>query len=1810
MIRKIVALTCGLLFFTSNVACLYAVETNVWAERRRHSEAARQNETSPQLASIKGLPTSEISFNRLLHNIMGVGESLGALSKHSSITSTSHASLQKHPVPFIENIPLNAGSIRDVYVSPTSPGESSRPFIFLIQDIHQNYEAQKNIVAILQSLAEADPGKNRTRGLLVGVEGAFGPLDFNLYRLFPDKKLIRKVADYFLEKGKIAAPSYVGLTLEGTGSSFVGVDDPLHYQKNVKAYLTAAASKEVLNKKLAISRSHLATLKRSGLNADLAFLDDRRAAFETGKLGLGEYVKVLFERSQQPRELVLEKFQNAYEMEKTLDFSRVESERMRVIEKLASQLNPSDLKSLFLSGLAYRTGKISYADYYQTIKSLLDRASISLAQAPHFDRYIRYVILADGINAESLLAAVKRLETDVVASLIQTKEERALVDRSRYLSLVAKLLEFGLVPEEWTEYKSCHRTTLVGSEDFSAELTPFEQFYEEADVRSQKIVERMMEGAHPTLVALLVGGFHTPQMTQLLRKKGLSYAVVQPRISKVEDASGTSYLSIFSKEKTPIDQLFAGQKLFLAPHSTALGTSVLMSALRTGASFLGVMSLLSRRAGEEIPAGVPVVMASGDTRVDVQMPGLDETVEASIGRDSSGEIVAIPGEPVITVRSTKKLFSFLRMWTASLRDSWSEREKIFSNEFVDIHNPQSNVQRFVRRSVIGVVRLSSTVGYGVGLLGSPALMVAGLMSLLVQVSVQLSFVSVLLLGIPSLFIGDLLAIASARRFSVGFNVGTHFLYNFLVAPLLTLVIGWTPLSASLPDDNPDASPFPDGTGAASIAAAGHTERNEDAYFVMELPGGIHVAGVFDGVGGDESGEIASRIARDSIMEELKGISGTETKDEMIGILSRAMVNARDAINSRLEGKKSGTAATVMVSFPPGDVFIASAADTRAYLLDEQGRFRPLTVDNSRGNADGSPFVMDESSLQANLQESEQESLDEISSLQDLSALRDPTKFIVRNVIANSLRTGSAANAYRPVLTVIKVKPGERIFLTSDGVHDPLTRQQLLELTNKPSMPPLALAQGIANEAAREVANPENYRWKGGGGDDVTVVVVEIGHGSHPMTPMVRTDGIQLKQPPIQPKNEPPALKKTGVFRPRGPVKIEGLRSKTEAKDHAIKAAKESEEGRILVFASPILSTDDANRLHRMSLDEVFAGIESGWIGLIDYRDVGGKNRPGPHLAEIDESKKPAAENTATPKQPEGVLPPNEAPKREDKKLPLRLESLNRARSAAWAISKEGTEALTVFDRRLDLLAARVSSPVDLEEVLRGLDTHDIAFFTTGAISYFARTHIDPVLIRSNVDAIRQGEADAEARAKSLYSGFPLSLSGVVDHQGTVRFFGEMSELPSDLDDALSRGELRQFDITYRGAAEGRARTIVLDVAIPLSAEIALRKTMQDFNASNESGSALTTPASILRALRFLSFVGFNATSLSVGFLVLLIEFPQFFNPARFLNAHVNRTPSDKVVRGIGIALIWAAMIGFSFWMAQPFSHEFSTGLVVRFMTSLFITNILAHGFWMAVFGRAALNQTQLSMMELALKSKQGKISRAELVASLLRFLPKADAVGMDMNARGRAMRSLVTDVDVNDGTALAEGVALLGLLENSRSSDVQQMRSTLIDIQRDPKSPNILVRLMNPTGDAGALGKEIGALQSGKRPMDRVLMLVTENNIQGSDLTKLNERWNPSGIFLRFNNGTTELTLQGIRSSVNAEEQKQARVKIFIDQRAERALSPSVMSALRDLEKNKDLVDLYLTVGDILTMAIAIRISISQLTHLNMMRETLIAIQA
>ena len=235
-----------------------------------------------------------------------------------------------------------------------------------------------------------------------------------------------------------------------------------------------------------------------------------------------------------------------------------------------------------------------------------------------------------------------------------------------------------------------------------------------------------------------------------------------------------------------------------------------------------------------------------------------------------------------------------------------------------------------------------------------------------------------------------------------------------------------------------------------LASSAHTDtgrrrrRNEDA-FVCEPP----LFAVADGMGGAQAGEVASRLAADSLRElrerELGDLSSPEQTVELIREANRR-VYAYSSANASARGM--GT--TMTVALVEGSVVtIGHVGDSRAYLLRDD-QLTQLTQDHS---------------LVAELVRS--------GRLSPKEAESHPR----RSVITRALGTESDVEVD---VFSLRAQDGDLFLLCSDGLTSMVSDEEIARL--------LVSARASLDDAGKKLIAAAN---QAGGEDNITVVLFEL-----------------------------------------------------------------------------------------------------------------------------------------------------------------------------------------------------------------------------------------------------------------------------------------------------------------------------------------------------------------------------------------------------------------------------------------------------------------------------------------------------------------------------------------------------------------------------------------------------------------------------------------------------------------------------------------------------------------------------------------------
>ncbi|MCK5242754.1 AAA family ATPase [bacterium] len=382
--------------------------------------------------------------------------------------------------------------------------------VVCIQDLHCNYEVQKNITNIIQHLVKKHGLK------LVGEEGAFNTVDTSPISAFPVRKVREEVSDYFVKQGKITGAEHYA-AISGGAVQLEGIETPELYaagQKAVRSFLNAESQGYCYD-----LRDILDELKTDIYNSRLLKFDGKRAAYREGDMDILSYSAYLH-RTACRLQVDLSVYPNlARFFSLKQNFFSVGVDSDQLFQEL-DQLDAAIRQQLYTD----KTQQELDAFYHRLdiIERLLN-ISVSQEELQEFraqrEKY-RMKEFANFIN-------------QVGAGSHARPIEEIILDPEMYIL---------------DEY-----------------LNKVEEFYRLADERSIHFVDnlvRKMNRLDEKLAVMINGGFHTDKVLAELKRRDITYVSIKPRVTQQDVVN--PYFELLQDRKTPLEKLLAQNQTIMA----------------------------------------------------------------------------------------------------------------------------------------------------------------------------------------------------------------------------------------------------------------------------------------------------------------------------------------------------------------------------------------------------------------------------------------------------------------------------------------------------------------------------------------------------------------------------------------------------------------------------------------------------------------------------------------------------------------------------------------------------------------------------------------------------------------------------------------------------------------------------------------------------------------------------------------------------------------------------------------------------------------------------------------------------------------------------------------------------------------------------------------------------------------------------------------------------------------------------------------------------------------------------------------------
>ena len=369
---------------------------------------------------------------------------------------------------------LEANLGYDEAILPTEYGQIKKfvqgnrnKILIHIQDAHANEEAQRNIAKIIGFFADHHNLKT------VALEGADGKLATDLLSFFPDKGVLRAVADLNLSKARMNGSEYAAIVEKPTLQLFGAEEDAL-YEKNRTAYLAALKNQKNDERILDELGRILRGLTRFVFSKKIRELRSHREQFFAEGRDLSTYVAYLIQTAKESEVLSLDEFPHMQsllallDLEETLDFDAAQNEVELLIGDLKKNI-PREYLSRFLTNtVQYRLKKMKRSDYYSYLEAVMLSPGVKgLADKyNHVLSYLRYIRTYDSISLD-IFDEIAKLETLLKNKFFQTQTEVKLDKLLQIFEVYQKLFDFSLSKQD-ADFFFAHR------DDFNT--TAFEPF--------------------------------------------------------------------------------------------------------------------------------------------------------------------------------------------------------------------------------------------------------------------------------------------------------------------------------------------------------------------------------------------------------------------------------------------------------------------------------------------------------------------------------------------------------------------------------------------------------------------------------------------------------------------------------------------------------------------------------------------------------------------------------------------------------------------------------------------------------------------------------------------------------------------------------------------------------------------------------------------------------------------------------------------------------------------------------------------------------------------------------------------------------------------------------------------------------------------------------------------------------------------------------------------------------------------------------------------------------------------------------------
>ncbi len=510
----------------------------------------------------------------LLNKCISVFITMGLILSSSGIGGFAAPTPVNSVYPtYVENVvPFNLGKVTN------STDFSTSKVIVQIQDLHGDYQTQKNIASILSYLDKNYGISN------IYVEGApQGKLSTKWLADISDNSTKKAFIEAMMSVGELSGAEYFSVT--------EGKTDILKGAENFSAYSANLVRLAEMKRNLAIVEAQLLPLQMQieSLGQKIYGKDNKKILalsqkYKKNAITTEKYFKTLFKFAHKygistDKYPQLSLFKQILSIRNKIDTDTISKETANAVNLLKKELSFAEYKALTELSKSPETKKIFYLELSKHLQKTKDYEKF-----PQIKLFSSYILLNSQTNPIDFVRQEEMFVNEMRNKSSKTLSEQEVLFMERFVSIFESLLQNKINYREYKNYNYAFseferilnkyivssnldalKSSIDTAEKFYSVNTDRDEYFVKSivignDKNTSKVkpvrnnnVENMLKTA-AKIDVIISGGFHTAGISKLLEDKKQSYVVVTPETVGAISEYDKVYNSIITRQASMFER--------------------------------------------------------------------------------------------------------------------------------------------------------------------------------------------------------------------------------------------------------------------------------------------------------------------------------------------------------------------------------------------------------------------------------------------------------------------------------------------------------------------------------------------------------------------------------------------------------------------------------------------------------------------------------------------------------------------------------------------------------------------------------------------------------------------------------------------------------------------------------------------------------------------------------------------------------------------------------------------------------------------------------------------------------------------------------------------------------------------------------------------------------------------------------------------------------------------------------------------------------------------------------------------------------